>query len=115
MPEFTTCAHCGESLSDEGVKTPTGTVHLRCALKIPRSSQDTLSASWKLVVWLSLVVGPVLPIVISLLMFYVWRGRFPQKAVEIRRYGFKMWILGCFLWAVLYSLFSRTSSSGVTP
>ncbi len=69
------------------------------------SEEDELEDWWKIIIWVSLFIpciGGWIIVVVSSIMYYVWRDRFPNKASQINRHGWAAWILGQVVAAAIY-------------
>jgi hypothetical protein len=67
--------------------------------------QDRLSGWWLLVIYGSIVLGGCgawIIVIVSSILYYVWRGQYPNKAKAINRHGWIAWLASNVLWAGLY-------------
>jgi hypothetical protein len=67
--------------------------------------QDRLGGWWLAIIYGSIVLGGCgawIIVVVSSILYYVWRGQYPNKAKAINRHGWIAWLVSTALWAGLY-------------
>ena len=64
---------------------------------------DSLEPHWYFIIWGSVLVpfGTWVIVLLSSIMYYVWRGRFPEKARTINLHGWLAWVIATVLWFVV--------------
>lgn len=87
------CRHCGERLvASEGY------------LGDP---DDVLSSAWHTGVWALLlvpIVGSWIVVILTSILYYVWRKDYPNRARTINRSGWMAWFLGNVVWCLAFSV-----------
>jgi len=75
-----------------------------------KQAEDKLEGYWYAIVWCSLLVpliGGWIIVVLSSVMYYVWKKDFPNKARAINRQGWLAFFLGNLLGLLLYFAFGQ--------
>lgn len=88
------CANCGSPVAGFS-GTPVAEVPAR---------SDKLEPYWYVIIWCSLLVpffGGLIIVVLSSVMYYVWRKEFPNKAKIINKQGFLAFFAGIALGLIL--------------
>ena len=71
------------------------------------ANPDKLEGYWYAIIWGSLIVpcvGIWVIVILSSVMYYVWRRQYPVKARTINLHGWLAWLAGQVIWGGLYLL-----------
>ncbi len=70
---------------------------------------DELETHWVVLIWASLLVpglGAWTIILVSSIMYYIWRKPLPNKAKKINRHGWAAWFVGNATGVIIIALMS---------
>ena len=104
VPEKTkTCKFCGEEILTAAIKCKhCGEFTRKITNQIPtQSSQNELEWFWYLLIWGGLIIpyaGSLIIVVVSSVMYYIWKKEFPNKANKINKLGWMAFGVGILFW-----------------
>jgi hypothetical protein len=71
------------------------------------AESDALSGAWIAALYGSIVVpyvGTWIIVILSSVMYYMWKGTLPQKAAQVNGHGWLAWLIGQIVWGTVYYL-----------
>jgi len=72
--------------------------------------RDKLEGLWIAIIWASLalpLLGSWIIVLLSSIMYYVWRKDYPKKARSINRHGWMAWLLGQLIWCPIWIIANK--------
>lgn len=64
-------------------------------------TEDKLEGYWLIIVWCSMLIpclGAWIIVILSSVMYYVWKKDYPNKAKKINLHGWLAWLSGHVVW-----------------
>ncbi len=100
-PNMMFCRNCGKQIAREAIFCP------GCGTKYGPVGEDKLSGGTILILWLLMLipfVGGILVVLISSILYYVWKGSYPKKAKAVNLHGWLVFLVSILLWMILFRL-----------
>ena len=103
------CANCGVELPDGSrfcSSCGTSSDGTEKTKSIVYQPPDVLSGGYIVLIWLSVVIpfGSWILIIVSSVLYYSWKKKFPNKAKSINRHAWIVFILSNIIWlGIIYS------------
>ena len=94
------CKHCGEFTENITNKNPI------------QSSKEELEWFWYLLIWGGLIIpcaGPGIIVVVSSIMYYIWKKEYPNKANKINKLGWIVFGVGILFWFFIIAIIALFS------
>jgi uncharacterized membrane protein YvbJ len=93
------CGSCGVPVAGSA-----GTPVVPAVPSVP-GKEDKLEGYWYAIVWCSLIipyVGGLIIVILTSVLYYLWRKDFPKKAKAINRQGFLAFFVVPVLWLIFF-------------